>query len=240
MKKRTLPSTVALLLAAPFALACSCLPAHAQSVFTAEKGADIFVFGGYTYLKPDYGPDSVHNNGITLGADFTRYFRWPVTPSIEVRYTHASGPVVNEHTFSGGLKVGKTYRTRFHPYADILAGLGGVHYVTPPVPDYPDDTALAITYGGGVDIDVLDNWAVKADFQSQHWNLGKNATIKPDGEDYTLSPLAFTIGVSYRIPFHSRVGSGEHHARAERAQRSKAVPPAPAEPAPAPNTQQNP
>ena len=31
--------------------------AHAQAVYTADKGADIFVFGGFNYTIPDYGPD---------------------------------------------------------------------------------------------------------------------------------------------------------------------------------------
>ncbi|WP_263371724.1 hypothetical protein [Granulicella cerasi] len=207
---------------------------RAQAVYTAEKGANIFVFGGYNYVKPDFGPDSYHNNGVMFGADYTRYFGWRIAPSIELRYQTSSGQVVKESTISGGLKFGADFHQRYHPYVDFLAGLGTLHYVVPPVPGYPDDHALAYTFGGGLDIDVYNNFALKLDVQSQSWNLGENLTIKPQGGDFTLSPFVATIGVTYRIPFHNEVGSTIHRPREERAPRREAAPPPPPPNAPPP------
>src|SRR6185369_3711254 len=46
----------------------------AQALPVSTKGADISVFGTYTRLWPDYGPQQ--NNGATFGAFYTRYLRW--------------------------------------------------------------------------------------------------------------------------------------------------------------------
>lgn len=209
-------------------------PARAQRIYAAQKGADIFVFGGYTYDKPDYGPDYVTNNGVSLGADFTRYFGWKISPSLELRYTNVSGPVVKESTISGGFRGLVDLKQRFHPYIDILGGAGTITYVQPPIPGYPPDHGFVLSYGAGVDIDIYRTFQLKADFQQQSWNLGQNYVTVPSGANYTLSPIAITLGVSYRIPFHSYVGPQNRKYK-----EPKVAPTPPPAPTPAPVVEQS-
>lgn len=180
--------------------------ASAQAYATAEKKADIFVFGGFSDTSPDYGP--TWNKGATVGVDYTRYLKWSYVPSLELRATFGNGSTVNEHTYMGGLRVHKRIFRRFAPYADALFGLGTITY-----PErgsggtiiHVDDSGFAYSLGGGVDIGLVHNFMLKADFQQQFWNLGENTVEVPSGANFTLSPKVLTIGVSYRIPFHSDV-----------------------------------
>jgi opacity protein-like surface antigen len=187
----------ALLAAATFAPA-----AVAQAVNTASKTMDISIFGGYDYLKPDYGPS--HNNGVTVGANFTRYFRFPIKPSLETRFSFNNGSTVNENTYLAGVR-GQMEFGRFHPYADFLLGDGTIHYnfvVNLGNPTaYRNDNSLVKSPGVGIDVDLLRNFQVKADYQYQFWYLGKNDS---------LSPSAITVGVAYRIPFKPRYEHAVH------------------------------
>lgn len=220
-------------------LLCIAPQARAQAGFTAEKGADIFAFGGYFRVAPDYGQP--HDTGYLLGGLFTRYIGHArYEPSLEFRYTHVSGDIVDQSTLSGGIRVGRTFRSRYQPYADFLIGRGTIRYVVPPIPDYPPDHGLMLSYGGGLNVDFLRNWSVFGDLQMQHWSLGENSVIKPDGSNYTLSPYTVSVGVRFRIPFHSEVGaahSGYPREPKEHKPRNSPQPPPPppsAQPAPAP------
>jgi len=165
---------------------------HAQAGSTASKLMDFSVFGGYTYLKPDYGPG--HNNAVTFGADFTRYFRFPIKPSLEGRVSFQHGPTVNENTYLVGVR-GEMPYGRFHPYGDFLIGVGDIHYnfvVNAGNPTaYRDDNSVAKVAGGGIDVDLLRGFQLKADYQYQFWYLGTNDT---------LTPSTMTLGVVYRLP----------------------------------------
>jgi opacity protein-like surface antigen len=179
--------------------------AKAQANFTAQRPADITVFGGYGHTTPDY--DAGHDNGVTLGAEYNRSFGWRVIPGLEVRANLNSGPAVTENSYVFGPRAHMNFH-RFHPYADFLVGLGRATY-----PEYflngvaqVQDTGLVYTYGGGVDYDLVKGFALRADYQGSSWNLGKNLVAKPDGSNFTLSPTTVTIGVSYRIPFKNWTG----------------------------------
>jgi hypothetical protein len=165
--------------------------ASGQAVNTASKTTDISVFGGYTNITPDYA--HARDNGLTFGANATRYFHFPVKPGVEARYTFSNGPTVNENAILFGPR-GQFELRRFHPYVDFLFGHGTIGYNFPN-PSPATTGAFVTVPGAGVDIDIFRNFQAKADFQFEHWNFGGN---------YILTPAVFTFGVTYRIPFKPR------------------------------------
>ncbi len=166
----------------------------AQGVPTESKGMDLAAFGGYVNIAPDYG--SSRDNGFLLGADLTRYFHWPVAPSLEIRTNLANGPIANEDSYLVGLRA-QVDLHRFHPYADFLIGYGSIHYDIPPSPGYTHDNSVVKSFGAGLDYDVTRNFQARIDFQSQHWTLGPGDT---------LTPTALSFGIRYVIPFKPHVG----------------------------------
>ena len=184
-----------LLLAALSAAPLAC----AQKEGTATKSAEISAFGGFTDIDSDYG---TRNRGFTLGADYTRFFHFPVAPSFEVRANHTSGISLTEESILAGLRVEAPFRQRFHPYVTALFGGTKILFKFPPSPTYTYDTAPAFSLGGGVDINVTRNFRAKFDYQQQFEDFGSNA-FNPN---FTLTPAGFTAGVVYRIPFKPRQG----------------------------------
>lgn len=170
---------------------------YAQARPAGEKSGDLSVFAMYHRLTPDYGP--TNNNGISFGADYTRYTRWWVKPSIEFRAKIANGTTVDESSFGGGIRAEKPIGN-FHPYADFLISAGSIkyHLKTPPVlpngQPYTSDGTVVYGFGGGLDYDVWRNFAVRGDYQFEKWHLDKYAPID-------LSPNGWSVGIVYRIPF---------------------------------------
>lgn len=178
--------------------------ATAQALPVADKASDISVFAGVGHVNPDYGKTA--NDGITAGVDFTRYFRrLRVDPSIEARGTYVNSLQVTEKAVMGGIRITGNLH-RFHPYADFLAGGADITFHPDPFPGYTGDRGRIYSYGGGVNIDLLRNIALMAEYQEQSWNLGKNEAIHSDGSNFTLSPTLIMVGVHYTIPFktHNR------------------------------------
>jgi hypothetical protein len=175
----------------------------AQGRETASRPADISAFGAFSNSQPDYG--AVRNNGVTLGADYTRFFaRIPIAPSLELRANVLDGSVVHELTYLGGLRATLPLRGKFRPYADALIGFGTIHYAVAPLPGYTGDRSTVYSYGGGLDTRVTANFDLMLDAQYQSWNFGGY----PGPAQYTLTPSVFSAGVVYHIPFTSRKQSG--------------------------------
>jgi len=171
--------------------------ARAQADYTLHRPADLLVFGGYGYTKPDF--DTPHNNGFTFGADYDRSFGWRVVPGLELRGNLNTGQFSTEQSFLVGPRAHVNVAGRFHPYGYFLAGAGVITY-----PEYGSpvhDGGRVFSAGGGVDVDVAHNFMFRADFQYEGWNMGKNSYTKPNGEDFTITPSTVTVGVTYRIPF---------------------------------------
>jgi hypothetical protein len=191
-------------IAATAALLTLASAAWGQAVVTASKTMDVSVFGGYNYLRPDYGPD--HDNGVTVGANLTRYFRFPIKPSIETRISFNSGTTVNENTYLFGFR-GQMDFHRYHPYVDFLVGPGDIHYnfaIDPNHPNsYRNDNSVVESPGIGIDIDLIRRFQFKGDYQYQYWNLGAG----PHG---ALNPSAVTLGIAYRFPFKPRYEHAVH------------------------------
>ncbi|MGD0798687.1 MAG: outer membrane beta-barrel protein [Acidobacteriaceae bacterium] len=163
--------------------------ASAQANVAAQRGAEITPFVQTSLLTPDWG--QTRNVGYTAGVDYTRLIQAIVQPSLELRYVSANGLNVSEHSFTGGFKLAMTYH-RIHPYATLLAGTGGITF-THPQPGYPSDTSFIYSIGAGAEFNVTQSWKVRGDFLQQNWNL----------DPVKLTPVVLSVGVSYRIPFHT-------------------------------------
>jgi hypothetical protein len=172
---------------------CTAPSASGQAAPVAFKTNDVSVFAGYADVRPDFVPG--WQSGEAFGLDLTRYFKLPVTPSIEGRVNLANGPLVNERTYLFGLKGQMAFR-RFHPYADILVGIGDIHYNYAKPGQYLGDNTTVYSYGGGVDINAYNRFDIKLDLQSQHWDLGTNLIFEP---------TVAIVGVAYRVPFSRHV-----------------------------------
>jgi opacity protein-like surface antigen len=164
----------------------------AQAIPTATKAIGISAFGGVERLWPDYATGGY---GYFLGGGVTRHYRW-FDPSIEIRYSHGSGPAVTEKTIEGGLKFEKVIGPggRFHPYGELQAGYGIIDYKFPPYPGYDSDNSAIYGIGGGLDFDITTQFAIKGDYQYEFWSLGQ-------GDN--LNPHAASIGLVYRPHFRA-------------------------------------
>jgi len=172
-----------------------------QAAPTSQRKAEISAFAMYSRLTPDYGP--TNNNGMTLGANYTRFTRWWVKPSVEFRYKIANGVTADEKTVGGGIR-GVKQIGRFSPYVDFMVSYGtlNLHLPNPPVlPDgspYTSDTSIVYSYGGGMDYRLFGNFSARGDFQYEKWYLDKYAIpYKP----LSLSPYSVNVGVVYTLPF---------------------------------------
>ena len=55
------------------------------------------------------------------------------------------------------------------------------------------DNSIIYNFGGGVDIDLIRNFALRVDYQHQLWSLGQ--------ETNSFAPNLLLFGVQYTIPF---------------------------------------
>jgi hypothetical protein len=188
------------LLAAMFTMP---VQSHAQAISTASRSLDIAAFGGYATGKTDYG--DLRPQGGAFGVDITKFFHLPVVPSLEARANVFDSSVINELSYMGGIRVEVPLKNRIHPYVAALAGLGTLHFKFAPSPGYTGDRGLVISYGGGVDFDLVHNISIKIDGQYQNWNLGPNGQKVPVTADFTLTPIVGIIGVEYHIPFRPHI-----------------------------------
>ena len=191
---RTMPDLRFHLLLAALCYAASA-NALAQASSTAGKSADIAVFGGFQGAHPDYGP--YNSYGGVFGADFTRYLRFPVVPSLEFRANLHSNSAVSEHSYVVGLRAAVPFRFA-QPYADFLVGPGSIHF--PANVGYQSDSSTVYSYGGGLDVPIYRNFALRLDVQAQHWNTGED----------TYSPTLATVAVRYTIPFRAHNFQRDH------------------------------
>jgi len=172
---------------------------HSQASYTATKNAlpPFSVFGGASSVYADYGQD--RQNGYFLGGAYTHNFSHIyVVPSLELRasITPMGDHSVAERTFQGGFKLEHAYFRRFHPYGEALFGTGTIRYRAglQGVGEKSDNSVVP-SFGGGIDVDIIKDFGVKADYMSSHWNTGGSVTYTPN---------AFNYGVYYRLPFGHR------------------------------------
>jgi hypothetical protein len=98
----------------------------------------------------------------------------------------------------GGLVVGR-HLGWIQPSGDILVGRGEIDFVTPyPNPSdtevYVQTASTVISPGAGANLFFSSHFALKADFQFQHYD----SPVTTSGSVYSK---AFTVGLTYRLPF---------------------------------------
>ena len=149
-------------------------------------------FGQVTYRQPDWGADK--NWGATAGAALTPFIPLWIEPSLELRVGSASGGVVKERTFSGGLKLAAKVG-RLQPYFIAEEGVGWIYFVHPGLNSegqpYVRDSSQIHVLGGGVEIQAVSQWQIRLDYTQEYWNLAPPR----------IYPRTMSIGVTYRIPF---------------------------------------
>jgi hypothetical protein len=190
--------TVALLFAL---LIASTATMHAQATDTASQALSLSAFGGingtYTGL-----PDG-KNLGITAGVDLRILSYRHFLPSIEVRGTEPihKGPIDSQKDVLAGVKVERIFDHRIRPYGDFMIGRGEIDYqsggyINPAGTfDYLYTVSNIYAFGGGVDLDLTDHYAIKFDGQLQHY-------VTPVTTSGSLYAKALTAGVIYRFDFN--------------------------------------
>lgn len=175
------------------------LRSAAQAPITADRTIGLSAFGGYINSNPEYGPD--RNTGIGVGVDITRFIHFPVQPALEFRANLTNGTDVNEKSYLIGLRGQADFVRILHPYVDFLIGTGTIHF-NAPSGGYTGDNSTVYDFGGGVDIDLIRHFQLRADYQYQSWNLGQNSA--------KFTPNLILIGVNYN--FHFRDNNKENRA----------------------------
>jgi len=158
----------------------------------------ISAFGGATGVYTGIG--LAKNLSITAGVDATFRPLFGLFPSVEVRGTYPvdKGQIDAQKNVLGGLALGP-HIGRIQPYGDVLVGRGEIDFVTPyPNPTdtelYVQTASTVISPGAGVNYFFSDHFALKGDFQFQHYE----SPVTASGSVYSK---AFTIGLTYRLPF---------------------------------------
>jgi hypothetical protein len=171
--------------------------AHAQAFPTATRQLQLSAFGGATGTYTNFYGGK--NGSLTAGADLTFLAVPKIRPSFELRGTYPvnDGHVDSQMNFLLGPKVERQFG-RFHPYVDFFIGRGSITYLNGGFPYngvlYLRTSSTVYSPGLGVDFDLGTHWAVKADFQYQHWNTPA----------YSIHPKATTFGIVYRFAFAPR------------------------------------
>lgn len=172
--------------------------AWGQASPTATATFQLAAFGGATGVYTGIG--NARNLSITAGVDATIRPFFGFFPSLEVRGTYPvdSGAVVGEKNVLAGLAF-ERHLGRVHPYGDVLVGRGAMQFVVPYANPsdtvvYEETVSTVLSPGAGVDFFVSDRFALKADFQLQHYNTPVTASGSVFAE-------ALTLGLVYRLPF---------------------------------------
>ena len=178
--------------------------ASSQALPTATQTFQLSAFAGATGVCT--GLNGSRNLGFTAGASLGVPPIFRFYPSITVRGTYPvdSGVVAGEKSALAGIQMEKHFG-RFHPYFDILAGRGELSYVKLyPDPQgffyYSSSTSNVFSPGGGVDIDLTPQLALKADVQYQHYSV-------PVTTSGSIESIPITLGAVYRFDFN------RHHRR---------------------------
>lgn len=166
----------------------------AQATAARSREASLSAFGMFApHMTPDYGQAV---KAFTVGGDYTRFYQ-VISPAIEFRYKDSTMGAVSERTIGGGIRVERSF-SYFRPYADFLVSSGTINFAQK---DYigsngtGSNSSIVYSYGGGLDYDFADQWAVRVDFQQESWSFNKSPVI-------TLTPRALSVGILYHFRFH--------------------------------------
>jgi hypothetical protein len=177
--------------------------AHAQQALpTATQPLQLSVFGalGGVYT----GLSGGKNLDVLAGADLGLPPVHGIRPTIEVRgaYPLDHGEVDSQKSLLGGIKADFLLNHRLRPYADFLFGRGQINYnggYQFRNQIYLLTTTNVYSFGGGLDYDLTEHFAVRLDGQFQRWGYAPTAS----GNIYSKAGNAalvyrFNFGKQYR------------------------------------------
>lgn len=124
------------------------LPLLAQDAPKAE------VFGGYQYTRINPGGENFNGWNAALTWNATQTLG--LTADFSGAYKSIAGISLKQHTFLFGPTLAARSSETFTPFVRAL--FGGAHFSAAGF----SDTAFAMALGGGVDVKVLDNIAIRA------------------------------------------------------------------------------
>jgi len=182
----------ALLLYPAAALAQRALPTATQTLQLSGFGG---VGGVFTGLADGRNVD------VVAGADLGLPPVHGVRPEIEIRgaYPMYRGDVDWEKSILGGVKTDFLLNHRLRPYGDFLFGRGEVRYAEGGYQVgnliYLVSTTNVYSFGGGMEQDLTDRFAIRVDGQIQKWGYAPT----PSGNMY---PKLLTVALVYRLRFH--------------------------------------
>jgi hypothetical protein len=175
--------------------------AHAQQALpTATQALQLSVFGGFGGVYT--GLSGGKNLDVLAGADLGLPPVHGIRPTIELRgaYPVDSGEVDSQKNILGGIKTEFLLRRRLRPYADVLFGRGEIDYnggYQFANQIYLLTTTNVYSFGGGVDYDLTEHFALRLDGQFQKWGYAPTAS----GNIYSKTGNAALV---YRFNFGHR------------------------------------
>jgi hypothetical protein len=188
-----------LLTACYFAVA-SHMPAYGQASPAATPALQLSVFGGIT--GTDTGLASGKNLGLTGGAGLRLPPFRALYPELEFRGTYAidDDGIDRQKNVLAGAKIA-AHLGRLQPYGDFLFGRGeisypGSGYQVPGKPIfYTQSSSIVLSPGGGLDLNLSKQWALKMDLQVQRYST----PVAETGHIYATSGA---LGIVYRFDFN--------------------------------------
>jgi opacity protein-like surface antigen len=174
-----------------------CGAAWAQSPTAVQK----LQLSGFVGASPVFtGLGGGKNLSVTAGADLALVPIHGLRPTLEIRGTYPAdhGNVDSQKLIAGGLRVDFWLGHRLHPYGDFLFGRGEMNYGMGYYfqnYDYDLTTTYVYSPGAGLDFDLTDHFAVKADGQFQRWGGA------PTSSGTVYSTVA-TAALVYRFDFN--------------------------------------
>lgn len=178
------------------ALLLMAAPARGQAIATAERTFTLSAWAGGAGTWT--GIEGGHNASLTIGGDLGLPTWGPLRTELEFRaaYPVMSGTIVGEESGLIGAKFHWLPNSDFHPYAEVLGGLGQMNYQGAGIIVgnliYEKSSSTVYGLAAGIDSDLTRHYSVKVDFQIQDWKT----PVTTSGSAY---PVVLTIGAVYRF-----------------------------------------
>ena len=171
-----------------------------QALPTATQPLQLSVFGGFGGVYT--GLSGGKNLDVLAGADLGLPPVHGIRPTIELRgaYPVDRGGVDSQKSILGGIKTEFLLRRRMRPYADVLFGRGEINYnggYQFANQIYLLTTTNVYSFGGGIDYDLTEHFALRLDGQFQRWGYAPTAS----GNIYSKTGTAALV---YRFNFGHR------------------------------------